>query len=99
MVLRALEAFVNRDDEIAREILKSDDQIDRVRNEIQAELIEKMKSDPDMVQRALDHMFIARSLERIADHATNIAEDVIFMVQGVNVRHTAMRQAEPAARI
>lgn len=87
MVLRCLEAFVKRDAQIARDILASDDKIDQLRNQIQRDLIDMMKTDSDLVQRALDYMFIARSLERIADHATNIAEDVIFLVQGVNVRH------------
>lgn len=87
MVLRSLEAFVKRDAQIAREILSSDDKIDQLRNQIQRDLVDYMMSDTDAVQRALDHMFIARSLERIADHATNIAEEVIFLVHGVNVRH------------
>lgn len=89
MVLKSLEAFVARDAEIARGILSSDDKIDQLRNEIQQELIQMMKRDNEFVKRALDHMFIARSLERIADHATNVAEDVIFLVQGVDVRHQA----------
>jgi phosphate transport system protein len=54
-------------------------------------MVALMQSDPSYIQRALDHIFIARSLERIADHATNVAEDVIFMVQGVDVRHPAAR--------
>lgn len=87
MVLKCLEAFVGRDARIARDILDSDDKIDELRNEMQRDLIELMKRDTGCVQRALDHLFIVRSLERIADHATNIAEDVIFLVQGVNVRH------------
>jgi len=94
MVLKCLEAFVGRDARIARDILDSDDKIDELRNEMQRDLIELMKRDTECVQRALDHLFIARSLQRIADHATNIAEDVIFLVQGVNVRH---RSAQPEA--
>jgi phosphate transport system protein len=89
MVLKCLEAFVTRDASIARDILASDDKIDQLRNDLQRDLIELMKRDTECVQRALDHLFIARSLERIADHTTNIAEDVIFLVQGVNVRHQA----------
>jgi phosphate transport system protein len=87
MVLRCLEAFVSRDAQIAREILHSDDKIDQLRNDLQRELIELMKRDTECVERALGHMFIARSLERIADHATNIAEEIIFLVQGVTIRH------------
>jgi len=91
MVLKCLEAFVGRDAQIAREILDADDKIDQLRNDMQRDLIELMKRDTEYVQRALDHMFIARSLERIADHATNIAEDIIFLVQGINVRHQALQ--------
>ena len=91
MVLKCLEAFVGRDARIARDILASDDKIDELRNEMQRDLIELMKRDIECVQRALDHLFIARSLERIADHATNIAEEIIFLVQGVTVRHQSAR--------
>ena len=91
MVLKCLEAFVGRDARIARDILASDDKIDELRNEMQRDLIELMKHDTECVQRALDHLFIARSLERIADHATNIAEEIIFLVQGVTVRHQSAR--------
>lgn len=94
MVLRCLEAFVGRDAQIAREILQSDDNIDQLRNDLQRELIELMKRDTDSVERALGYMFIARSLERIADHATNIAEEIIFLVQGVTIRHQG---AQPEA--
>ena len=68
-------------------ILGLDDRIDQLRNDIQRGLIELMKRDNECVERALGYMFIARSLERIADHATNIAENIIFLVQGINVRH------------
>jgi phosphate transport system regulatory protein PhoU len=85
MVLKCLEAFVTRNASIARDILVSDDRIDKLRNDLQRDLVALMKRARDAFS-ALDHLFIARSLERIADHATNIAEHVIFLVQGVNVR-------------
>ena len=91
MVLGSLEAFVNRDAKQARTILESDNQVDKLRNAIGQQMIALMQSDPSYIQRALDNIFIARSLERIADHATNVAEDVIFMVQGIDVRHPAAR--------
>ena len=91
MVLGCLDAFVQRDAEKARSILHSDDVVDKLRNDINRQMVALMQSDPSYIQRALDHIFIARSLERIADHATNVAEDVIFMVQGVDVRHPAAR--------
>jgi phosphate transport system protein len=87
MVLTSLEAFVNRDAALARGILDSDDAIDKLRNAITREMLDLMKRDPSSIERALDYILIARRLERIADHATNIAEDVIFMVKGIDVRH------------
>lgn len=91
MVLGSLEAFVKRDARKAQAILESDNQVDKLRNGISQQMIGLMHSDPEYIQRALDHIFVARSLERIADHATNVAEDVIFMVQGIDVRHPAAR--------
>jgi phosphate transport system protein len=87
MVLGALDAFVKRDAQIAHRILSSDDSVDRMRNSIQSQLVAMMQRDSSTVPQALDYLIIARSLERIADHATNIAEDVIFLAQGVDVRH------------
>jgi phosphate transport system protein len=84
MVLRSLESFVKHDTELASLILKSDDE---VRNEITNELITAMQADPECIPRALDLVLISRQLERIADHATYIAADVIFMVNGEDVRH------------
>ncbi len=87
MVLGSLNAFVKRDDEMARIMLASDDAVDNQRNEITQELISAMQQDPAIIPRALDLITITRNLERIADHATNIAEDVIFLVKGEDVRH------------
>jgi phosphate transport system protein len=87
MVLTSLDAFVKRDAVLARGILTSDDGVDKLRNHINAQMIDLMKKDPATVERALDYILIARRLERIADHATNIAEDIIFMVKGIDVRH------------
>jgi len=91
MVLGSLEAFVLRDAVKARLILDSDDEVDSMRNAIGQQMVALMHSDSSYIQRALDNILIARSLERIADHATNVAEDVIFMVQGIDVRHPAAR--------
>jgi len=91
MVLGSLESFVQRDARKARAILESDNEVDKLRTAIGQQMIALMQSDPSYIQRALDNIFIARSLERIADHATNVAEDVIFMVQGIDVRHPAAR--------
>jgi phosphate transport system protein len=94
MVLGSLDAFVKRDVNLARGILASDDSVDKVRTAIQLQLIDLMQREPATVPRALDNLIIARSLERIADHATNIAENVIFLAQGVDIRHqTALEVA------
>jgi phosphate transport system protein len=89
MVLGALDAFIKRDSQVAHRILSSDDSVDKLRNSIQSQLVTMMQRNSSTVAQALDHLIIARSLERIADHATNIAEDVIFLTQGVDVRHQA----------
>ena len=87
MVLGSLDAFVKRDAQVAHRILSSDDAVDKLRSAIQRQLVALMQRDPSTVPCALDYLIVARSLERIADHATNIAEDVIFLAQGVDVRH------------
>jgi phosphate transport system protein len=87
MVRKSLDAFVQRDPELARDVLLSDDAVDELRDSIYQELIGFMERDPNTISRAVDLIFVARNLERIADHATNIAEDVLFLIQGVDVRH------------
>lgn len=87
MVLGSLDSFVKRDSGIARSILEMDNLVDKARNTIQRQLVDLMQRDTSTIARALDTLIIARKLERIADHATNIAEDVIFLTQGVDVRH------------
>jgi phosphate transport system protein len=89
MVRNSLDSFVKRDAELARSVLLSDDAVDDLRDTISKELVGFMEHDPSTVSRALDLILVSRNLERIADHATNIAEDVLFVVQGVDVRHHA----------
>ncbi len=89
MVHRSLDAFVTRDADLARGVLVSDDAVDELRNRITNELVGFMERDPSTISRSLDLILIARNLERVADHATNIAEDVLFLVEGVDVRHHA----------
>ncbi len=96
MVRKSLDAFVQRDPALARGVLLSDDAVDDFRDGIYDELIAFMQRDPSTISRGMDLIFIARNLERIADHATNIAEDVLFLVQGVDVRHHA--EAREAVR-
>lgn len=99
MVLGSLDAFVRRDVAIARGVLISDDAVDNVRNSIQQQLIQIMRNDPSTAEAAIDYLIIARSLERIGDHATNIAEDIIFLVQGVDVRHRALLREDAVEKI
>lgn len=89
MVKDALDAFVRRDTELAREVVLRDDQVDNYRDLIFRELIAHMIKDPRHILQALDLILVSRNLERVADHATNIAEDVIYMVLGRDIRHHA----------
>ena len=87
MVRRALEAFIGGNAELAEAVLKMDDVVDRMDDDIYIALAEKMRQSPEITSQALDAILISRNLERVADHATNIAEDVIFWVRGADVRH------------
>jgi phosphate transport system protein len=88
MVRRSIDAFVQRDAALATEVLASDDPVDGLYKQIFRELLTYMIEDPRTVTRALHLLLISRNLERIADHATNIAEDVIYYVEGRDVRHS-----------
>jgi len=81
--------------EPAQAVLEMDSIVDRMKDEAFINLVNQMKSDPQRVRAYLDVLLITRSLERIADHATNIAEDVIFWVSGADVRHNARFSQEP----
>ena len=87
MVRKALDAFVKADGDMAREILVSDDVVDDLWDSILEQLTTYMESHPEGVAQCVNLMFVAKNLERIADHATNIAEDVIYLAEGVDVRH------------
>ncbi len=89
----SLDAFVNGDAELAKRVIQDDRYIDDVCEQMLRELLTYMFEDPSTVSRALRLMFVARNLERIGDHAANIAEMVIFLVEGQDVRH---RQAAKA---
>ncbi len=90
MVKRSLEAFLKKDLKTARAVLESDDEVDDAKDEVYCQLTEFMKTDPGTINRSLDLLLISRNLERIGDHATNIAEDVIYMVAGKDIRHHIM---------
>jgi len=87
MVRKALDAFVNRDAELARSVLASDDAVDNMRTASYHELMSFMESNPQQIPQALYLLSVVRNLERIADHATNVAEDVLFLIKGIDVRH------------
>lgn len=87
MVRGSLEAFVQKSAPLAFDLLKNDDEVDRLRDAIYQDLVGKMQHNELAIQSGLGLMSVARNLERIADHSTNIAEDVIFVVQGADVRH------------
>lgn len=88
MVRNAIESFVNRDVSIAQKVVQADDEADTLKNKICDELInEYMSKDCSCVNRAVPLLLIARHLERICDHASNIAEDVFYMVQGKVIKH------------
>ena len=91
MVHKSLDSFVKRDAELAQSILRSDDEVDDLKNSVYNELIGFMENDRTGIHPAVDLIFIAHNLERIADHATNIAEDVLFLVNGIDVRHSHSR--------
>jgi phosphate transport system protein len=93
MVRDALDAFVRRDTDLARQVVLRDDEVDSYRDLIFRELIAHMIRDPRHILQALDLILVSRNLERIADHATNIAEDVIYMVLGRDIRHHAEEKA------
>jgi len=89
MLLKCLDAFVRGDADLAHTVLLADDEVDNLRDGVYAELMDTMRRDPSVVSAAIDLIFVARNLERIGDHATNIAEDVVFLVKGIDVRHHA----------
>ncbi len=88
MVQRALESFIEGKAELAQAVLEMDNVVDRMRDEAFIALVRAMNQTPAVTRQALDALLIARNLERVADHATNIAEDVIFWVRGADVRHS-----------
>lgn len=93
MLRDALDAFVRRDTDLARRVLHEDDKLDALKTQVFRELMTHMLDNRTTVEPALDLILVSRHLERIGDHATNIAEDVIFMVSAEDVRHSP--PAEP----
>ena len=87
MLHRALDAFVREDVDLALAVCAADDEIDLLHEQLFRELLSLMTSDPATISRAMRLLFVSKSLERVADHSTNIAEAVIFMAKGKSIRH------------
>ena len=94
MVWNSLDAFVKWDSELARKVLDDDDEVDEFTEQIFRELLSFMIENPQTIPRAMRLSFIAKYIERIADHATNIGELVVYMVEGRIIRHTIPSQME-----
>lgn len=88
MVKVSLDSLVNRDPKMARQVCERDDEVDNLNDQIIRELISYMLEDRANIKRALDLILVSRYLERVADHATNVGEDVIYMVEGKDIRHS-----------
>src|SRR5262249_26490126 len=92
MVRHVLDALVNQNKELAERVLRMDDEVDHYNVDIIGELMQAMKSSPALIEPGLSLFSATRHLERIADHATNIAEDVIYLIDGEIVRHRSPSQ-------
>ena len=89
MLKRALDALVNMDPRMARDVCAADDEVDTLNREMYGRIQKSMQQHPNRIESLIHYLGVSRYLERIADHATNIAEDVIYMVDGDIVRHKA----------
>src|SRR5271170_6925508 len=87
MIRSSLQALLEGDAQLAESVRNMDDEIDRMNRVAQADLTKVIQERPDVARQALQAIIVARNLERIADHATNIATDVIFWIRGADVRH------------
>jgi phosphate transport system protein len=87
MVKDSIDALVNKDEALARDVCKRDDEVDNLNDQVFRELLTYMMQDPKTITRAVELILVGRHLERIADHATNIAEDVIYFVKGKTIKH------------
>jgi phosphate transport system protein len=95
---KSLDAFARLDVECAVEILKQDDQIDQEFEGLMRKLITFMMEDPRTISASIDLIFVAKAIERVGDHAKNLAESIIYVVKGADVRHTTLEQVETIVR-
>jgi phosphate transport system protein len=97
MLSDALEAFIRGDAEAGREICRRDDKVDALHRSVFRILLTHMMEDPHMISAGMELFLVSRNLERVADLATNIAEDVVFLVEGKSIKHHSEDRGEPAA--
>ncbi len=95
---KALDAFARLDTARALEVLKQDDEIDQEFEGLMRKLITYMMEDPRTISSSIDLIFVAKAIERVGDHAKNLAEAIIYIVKGTDVRHTPMDQVENAVK-
>jgi phosphate transport system protein len=95
MLKGALDAFVNRDSSAARAIIPRDKEVDALNKQVHNALAQHMVENPDTIGRCLHLMVVSKSLERIADHATNVAEDVVYLCEAQDIRHTGIKSGVP----
>jgi phosphate transport system protein len=98
MLRKALDAFARLDIARALEVLKQDDQIDQEFDGLMRKLITYMMEDPRTISSSIDLVFVAKAIERVGDHGKNLAEAIIYVVKGTDVRHTSMEDVENAVR-
>lgn len=94
MIKDSIDAFVNHDAQLAKNVCEDDDGVDQLNDQIFRELLTYMMQDPKSINRAVDLILVSRNIERIADHATNISEDVIFIEEGKNIKHHIQEESE-----
>jgi phosphate transport system protein len=95
MLKASLDAFVNLDPGAARALIPHDKRVDALNKQVHRQLADQMVRDPDAIARCLHLMVVAKSLERIADHAKNVAEEVVFLCEAEDIRHTAKAPSAP----
>ena len=97
MIKDSLRAFVCHDPALAQAVCENDDKVDQLNDQVFRELLTYMMQDPKSITRAVDLILVAKNLERIADHATNISEDVVFIEEGKNIKHHIQDEINPNA--
>jgi len=93
MLREALDSFVQGDGQLARQVVRRDLEVDALNKQVHRELVSYMVENPQTITRCLQLMVVSKSLERIADHATNVAEDVVFFLEGRDIRHSVKHAA------